>query len=187
MGPGRSALVELLATLTPAATSEAVWGANRMRLAAYPGAPDPPSEFVTSVRSLVVVDGTHAVVCTNAGGRAHPWPGGVREPGETFAQTAVREIHEETGWHLDPTSLRPLGWIHVHNLDPAHPRFAHQPWPDFVHLVLAGAATERDGGRDADWTDVEGWELSSRLVPLADLVEATASEPLARPFLELLR
>jgi 8-oxo-dGTP pyrophosphatase MutT (NUDIX family) len=33
-------------------------------------------------------------------------PGGGVEPGESYADTAVREMHEETGFLLDPTTLR---------------------------------------------------------------------------------
>jgi 8-oxo-dGTP pyrophosphatase MutT (NUDIX family) len=32
-------------------------------------------------------------------------PGGGVEPGESYADTAVREMHEETGFLLDPTTL----------------------------------------------------------------------------------
>lgn len=36
-------------------------------------------------------------------------PGGKPEPGETAAQTALREVHEEVGIRLDPTTLTRLG------------------------------------------------------------------------------
>lgn len=36
-------------------------------------------------------------------------PGGKREPGETAAQTAIRECAEELGLVLDPSRLIPLG------------------------------------------------------------------------------
>ena len=36
-------------------------------------------------------------------------PGGKREPGETDAQTLLREIHEELTVALDPASLQPRG------------------------------------------------------------------------------
>jgi ADP-ribose pyrophosphatase YjhB (NUDIX family) len=35
-------------------------------------------------------------------------PGGCAEPGTTFAQTAVRELEEETGLRVDPAGLEPF-------------------------------------------------------------------------------
>jgi 8-oxo-dGTP diphosphatase len=35
-------------------------------------------------------------------------PGGTPEPGETLAQTTVREVAEEVGIHLDPATVVPL-------------------------------------------------------------------------------
>ena len=181
-GERHPGFVELLATLTPAVEDDVVWGRTKLRSAAYPGAPDPPLDVVMSVRVLVQVD-DRIVVCTNANGHCHPLPGGRREPGETIAETAVREVHEETGWHLDPSTLRPLGWLHFRLLEPVDPAWAHYPHPDMVHLVLTGTVT----GRAAeDWTDTEGFEVSSQLLPLAEALEATAGEPHARPFLERL-
>lgn len=41
-------------------------------------------------------------------------PGGGIDPGETYQQTAVREVAEETGYDLDPAQLRgPLAERHV--------------------------------------------------------------------------
>lgn len=181
-GEREPALVALLEQLTPAATRDVVWGVTPLRAAGYPGAPAPPDHVVMSVRVLVQVDG-RVVVCTNVNG-SHPFPGGRREPGETIAETAVREIHEETGWQLDASSLRHLGFLHFRYVNPVEAAWAHYPHPDMIHLVFTGTATERAA---EEWTDTEGFELSSQLLPLDEAIAATVGDPFARPFLELLR
>ncbi len=124
-------------------------------------------------------------MCENRDGARHIMPGGHRIDGESFAQTAIREVHEETGWIVRPESLRTLGWLHVQNLNDA-PMDPDLPYPDFLQLVTCGAATERDGGPDADWTDIEGYETSSRLVSIAEARTATPDELLERVFLEIM-
>lgn len=179
------AFAALLASSTPApADGETVWGTTRLAVTSYPGASDPPEHLITSVRAIVEVDGS-IVVCTNTTGASHPWPGGRREPGETLVQTVVREVHEETGWHLDPTSLRPLGWVHFRYVEPVDPAWRHLPHPDMIHLVLAATASDREGGREGDWTDTQGFEVSSRLVPYGEALRV--ADAFARPFVELLR
>jgi ADP-ribose pyrophosphatase YjhB (NUDIX family) len=181
-GERHPGLVELLATHVPAVELGVTWGVTPLRAAAYPEVPAPPVDVVMSVRVIVEV-GDDVVVCTNANGLRHPFPGGRREPGETLAETAVREVHEETGWQLDPDTLAPLGFLHFRYVDPVDPAWLHLPHPDLVHLVYSGTAV----GRAADdWTDTEGFELSSELLARDAALEATAGEPLAWPFLELL-
>ncbi|MEQ4208440.1 NUDIX domain-containing protein [Actinopolymorpha sp. B17G11] len=38
-------------------------------------------------------------------------PGGCAEPGSTFAQTAIRELEEETGLRADPSGLEPFASV----------------------------------------------------------------------------
>jgi hypothetical protein len=178
-------LTALLQRVTPAATVETFWagGSIPLRLTAYLGQDELPPELVTSVRCIVRVD-DHVVVCTNEDG-SHPWPGGRREGRESFVETACREVHEETGWLLDPSTVQRIGWLHIENLEPQPP---HHPWPhpDFLQIVTTGVAHDRDGGRDNDWTDVEGWETSSVLLPVVAAATIVEHEPLAAPFLALL-
>jgi ADP-ribose pyrophosphatase YjhB (NUDIX family) len=176
----------LLAGTTPAITADVRWlqGTLPLRVSAYPEVADLPGDMVTSVRCIVIV-GDRIVVCDNADG-CHPWPGGRREMGETYVETACREVHEETGWRLEPHSLELLGWLHLENLTvqaPDHP-FPH---PDFLQVVYVGHANRRDGTQGGDWTDTEGWEVSSTLATLDDAIARMDSEPVAVPFLELLR
>jgi 8-oxo-dGTP pyrophosphatase MutT (NUDIX family) len=179
-------LAVALARVSPVERSETAWaeGELPLRIAAYFQSVTLPEELITSVRCIVRVD-DKVVVCTNADGFSHAWPGARREPGESFVQTACREVLEETGWMLEPASVEQLGWIHIEHLSPRPPDW---PWPhpDFCQLVFVGRADSRHGGRDNAWSDTEGYELSSHLMGLAEAVAAMAGEPVCRVFLERL-
>jgi ADP-ribose pyrophosphatase YjhB (NUDIX family) len=158
--------VHLLETVTPVAVEESAWakGTLPLRICAFTTPAELPDELVLSVRCLVIVEG-QLVVCENADGYFHAWPGGRREPGETFVETACREVHEETGWRLNPDTLRPMGWLHLQHLN-RQPDDHPYPHPDFLQIVYSGKAASRDGGQMASWTDTEGYELRSQLLPL---------------------
>ena len=187
--PALAAVLE--AEGAPAAEHETAWldGAMPLRISAYIGAentPRLPLELISSIRCIVRV-GDEYLFCENKSSR-HPWPGGRRIAGETFAETAAREVHEETGWLLDQDSLRPLGWLRLRHLGP-EPAGNEGAYPDFLQLVFVGEATERDGGLspEAAWDDVDGYELASRLVTLEEAIERTSTDMHAQVFLELLR
>lgn len=186
--PRHPSITDLLGTAVPAVSGELEWedGTYLCRLDTFVGAAELPEEFVGSVRCLVLVD-DRVVICTNADQKSHPWPGGRREPGETYADTACREIHEETGWLLDPGSLEHVGWLHFEHLR-ARPALHKWDHADFLMTVYVGRASDRDGGRDNPWSDTEGHELSSELLSLDDAIELVAlHEPNAIPFLNLLK
>lgn len=175
-------LLTLLDRCAPCAVHETAWrnGTVPLRISSYLGPEELPEELVTSVRVIVRV-GEHVVVCDNVDGFTHAWPGGRREPGETYAETASREVREETGWVLDPCTLTPLGWLHLFHLGDPVPPFPH---PDVLQLVLVGHASERVA---EDWTDTEGYEISSRLAGLEEAhATISAAEPLCQPFLKAL-
>lgn len=176
-------VTRLLAVHTPAATDEVSWmdGAMPLRVSAHVGPAGLPDELVTSVRCVVRV-GELVVFCENVDG-GHVLPGGRRHPGETHADTVLREVHEETGWLLDAESLRPLGWLHFEHLAPRRPDYLY-PYPDFLQVVFEGIAIERTGG--SDWVDTDGYELSSRLVSIAEARRTLRNDPLATTFLDLL-
>jgi ADP-ribose pyrophosphatase YjhB (NUDIX family) len=186
--PRDPTIAALLALGPPAATQQLEWGGGefRCRLDAYTSAIDLPEEFVGSVRVLVLVD-DRIVICTNKHGKSHPWPGGRREPGESYVETGCREVHEETGWLLDPESLQHIGWLHFeHQL--GRPSLHRWDSADFLMTVYVGRARDRDGGRDNDWSDTEGHELSSALMTIDDAIALVApQEPSAVPFLEVVR
>ena len=152
-----------------------------LRISAYDRPAELPDQLVVSVRCITLV-GDRIVVCANADGFSHPWPGGRRERGETYAETAVREVHEETGWWVEGASLVEIGWLHIENLAPVpddHP----YPHPDVLQVVLAGAAADRDGGADVAWSDTEGYELSSCLMTIDEARAEMGDDVLVAPFL----
>jgi 8-oxo-dGTP pyrophosphatase MutT (NUDIX family) len=149
------------------------------------GPADLPSEIITSVRCLVLVR-NQIVICQTPDGSWHPWPGGRREPGETYEETAYREVHEETGWLLDESSMEPIGWLHLEHLATPPDDYPF-PHPDFLQVVLLARSTSRDGGPESSWTDTEGYELGSQLVGVhaARILTSTTDMP-AAPFLDFL-
>lgn len=178
-------LTKLLAVTEAAAVMDETWGMGQpIRMAAYTEPADLPEQITTSVRCLVRV-GDQVVVCSNRDGFTHVWPGGRREPGETHAETACREVMEETGWTVDPATLQLLGWLHMETLEP-QPADHPFPHPDFLQYVYTGRAAEGPDGRSSDWTDTDGYELSSCLMSLDEAIEKGSDDPLALAFLELL-
>lgn len=154
-------LAALLTSLRPAAVERVVWPGNTVvDVAAYPTPTALPAELVVSVRCIVRVGG--CIVVCRAPDTQHVWPGGRRLPGETFERTACREVHEETGWLLDEPDLRLLGFLHFRYAD-IQPDDHPYPHPDFLQLVYAAQARNRDGAMGADWVDIDGWEQGHRL------------------------
>jgi hypothetical protein len=171
----------------PAASEETIWGNGTMplRVTAYVGAAELPLELVTSVRCLVRVR-DQIVVCETPNGTWHPWPGGRRESGESYEETARREVHEETGWELDPETAEYIGWLHLEHLK-TPPQDYQLPHPDFLQVVLVANATSRDGGVENDWRDTEGFEMRSRLVSIdeARIITSGTDMPVS-PFLDII-
>lgn len=65
---------------------------------------------VIRVSAVVLLDGAGRMLTVRKRGTARfMLPGGKPEPGESAAETAVREVREEIGLDLDPAALEPLG------------------------------------------------------------------------------
>lgn len=58
-------------------------------------------------------------------------PGGKRDPGESVRAAAVREVSEETGLHLEPATLRPVGYERITIAE----GLALPPWTDGDNLI----------------------------------------------------
>ena len=69
-----------------------------------------PGESVVRIVAAVVLDAMGRVLLVRKQGtRAFMQPGGKREPGESDLAALARELREELGCALDPTSARFLG------------------------------------------------------------------------------
>jgi ADP-ribose pyrophosphatase YjhB (NUDIX family) len=181
--PVHPGLAAAMSVAEPVASRETAWagGAMPLRVFAYVSTPELPLDLVSSVRCIVWV-GDRLVFCENPDGR-HPWPGGRRIEGESYADTAARKVHEETGWRIDKASLRQIGWLRLTHRGPM-PAANAGPYPDFLQVVFTARAAERDGGPDVAWTDTDGYELTSSLVTLADAAARTSTDMLANVFLD---
>jgi ADP-ribose pyrophosphatase YjhB (NUDIX family) len=180
-------LDRLLSGQEPVGTQETAWleGSLPLRVTAYLGWTELPPALVTSVRWFVRVR-DQLVVCQTPEGGWHPWPGGRREPDESYEETACREVHEETGWFLEPDSFDTLGWLHLQHLRPPPDGYPY-PHPDFLQVVYVASANSRDGGPEVDWTDTDGYEVTSRLVSIVEARSLTASTDMpAGPFFDVI-
>jgi ADP-ribose pyrophosphatase YjhB (NUDIX family) len=176
-GSPHPSLAPWLAGKRPLSVEGARWPGVELDLATYAGEALPPVELIVSVRCVVTV-GDQVLLCHGDQGDCYIWPGGRVEPGETWQQTAAREVHEETGWDLDLASLRVVGFLHFHHRSPM-PADHPYPHPDFLQLLTHATAT----GDPVDWADPEGQVLRSHLVA----AEALAGQSLTAGERELLR
>lgn len=85
---------------------------------------------------------------------------------------------EETGWRLDIDSLEQVGWLHFGSGPLTDPEI---PWPhpDIFHVLFVGTASAWEA---EDWTDTEGYELSSGLVPVDNVLDTITPDAVALPF-----
>jgi 8-oxo-dGTP pyrophosphatase MutT (NUDIX family) len=96
---------------------------------------------------VIVTDGVRIILGHAA--RSPRWdiPKGIAEPGETFAQSAARELNEETGLDVSPAELADLG-VHAYLAGKDIALFAlwRDPLPDPSRLVCRSTFIVRGGG-----------------------------------------
>ncbi|HEX9068704.1 MAG TPA: NUDIX hydrolase [Ktedonobacterales bacterium] len=135
------------------------WKSLSFLLRTYATVEPPPLHLVTSVRAIMLGQGTVMVVRDPHG--RHILPGGRREPGEALLATLARELREETGWQASDPRL--IGVRHFHHRDPMPAGYPY-PYPDFLQLVYAARLDAIDpAGREPD-----GFELEATLMPVED-------------------
>jgi ADP-ribose pyrophosphatase YjhB (NUDIX family) len=135
--PRKTELRAYLARHTAGAEEEALWlgGAIRLRITCYLTIEEPPSEYISSARS-VVWRGSEVLTVRNPD-EWHVLPGGRREGDETQEHTVHREVLEETGVHIErPTRL---GFMHLHHLTP-RPGDYEFLYPDVLWAVYMSQA-----------------------------------------------
>lgn len=120
-----------------------------------------------TVSAVVLRDDAGAVLTVRKRGTDHfMFPGGKPEPGESPAQTAVRECAEELGATLDPTALRPLG---VFRAAAANEDGFEVEASVFEHPTVPAVAPAAEID-EVRWLDTAGGGFPHDLAPLSVLV-----------------
>ena len=161
-------LASFLADLKPFHRERRTWpNGFDLDISSYLHKEQPPVDFVTSVRAVLVTsDGVAAL--HNPDG-FHILPGGRREDGELLLETLRREVREETRCAIEDPVL--IGFVHIHILSPKPPDYPY-PYPDLLQVVYAGR-----GARESLWgSDPDGWEQEVEFVAPDQLKERGLGE-----------
>ncbi|MBR2923797.1 MAG: NUDIX domain-containing protein [Clostridia bacterium] len=78
----------------------------------------------TAIRGVIFRDGQLLLVRSSFG--EVKFPGGGQEAGEDDTTTLMREVLEETGYHIKPESIRPFGQVEEKRLSTHEPMIWHQ-------------------------------------------------------------
>ncbi len=83
--------------------------ANGGELTGSANAGETASRVIRVAAALIVDDAGRLLLVRKRGTSVFMQPGGKYEPGESGAQTLIRELHEELGLIVAPDDLEPLG------------------------------------------------------------------------------
>jgi 8-oxo-dGTP pyrophosphatase MutT (NUDIX family) len=145
-------------------------------VADMPALPDDLPVVERNVVRVVVQDSSDAVLLFRTREFTAPelgewWelPGGGAEPGETYAQTAVRELREETGLIVDAADVEPPGWRRLASFRHRGRRLLQHE--QVVLVRLDSVAPELDTAGQLDY-EAEDY-TAHRWWPVAELVSST--------------
>lgn len=117
-------------------------GELRVRLSL--GTTLPPAQVSSSILAIVLNAQRQVLFLwpsTPSGSIAHLLIGGRPQGSETPEETAIREVVEETGWHVQPLGM--IGFRHFFHLEPRSEK-SDRPCPDFIQPVFAACAIRFD-------------------------------------------
>ncbi len=155
-------LEAFIARHTPLDEETAIWNQGRMplQIVSYVSEEIPPSQYITSVRSIVFR--RDSVLVLHNRDSTHIMPGGRREPDESLEQTLRREVLEEAGWTLAQIAV--LGFRHLRHRAPRPLEYPF-PYPDFAWIIcMADGAEFRPDARMHD-----DYEVDSAMRPLEEV------------------
>ncbi len=148
-----------------------------------------------AARTLLIADRSVLLIKGRDPGRPDldPWwftPGGGIEDGESIETAAVREVLEETGFHLTPDQLGAVVATRVAEFTFDDRDYRQREW--FFAVATAAFAPHRDGWDDFErralldhrwWTVEELLATDETIYPseLADLVQAVLAGRIDRP------
>lgn len=151
-----SQLKAYLDKLTAANCEQWDWGTIQLESALYLTHRHPPQHYVTSVRTIVF-KGDEVLVVSDPD-ILHVLPGGRRELGETYVETAQRECLEETRWQIEVGQM--IAVTHCHHLNPKPANYTY-PYPDFFQIIYVARATIYHPDRVIEDDYVTGSEFRS--------------------------
>ena len=143
------------------------WGPVKFSVRGFLCSSNPPVQYVTSSKGIVLKHGLILVVRDPES--THILPGGRCELNETWEETFRREIGEETGWRLSDVAL--LGVRYFHHLI-AKPDNYKYPYPDFCQVIFKAEANEYD----SSLLDPSRYELESIFQSSAEIQNLTLTQ-----------